>query len=58
VVKSHGGTDDLGFSFAVNVAADMVENDLVERIIKGMELAPHEHHEAEIPAAAVASGKS
>lgn len=43
VVKSHGGTDAHGFSSAVNVAADMVENGLVDRIIKGMELAPHEH---------------
>jgi glycerol-3-phosphate acyltransferase PlsX len=58
VVKSHGGTDDLGFSSAVNVAADMVENDLVDRIIKGMELAPHEHHDDEIPGAAATSGTS
>ncbi len=45
VVKSHGGTDALGFSSAIHVAADMVENDLVDRINRGMELAPHEHHE-------------
>lgn len=58
VVKSHGGTDADGFSSAVNVAADMVENDLVDRIIKGMELAPHEHHEGDQPeqARAVGSG--
>ncbi len=42
VVKSHGGTDATGIASAINVAADMVENDLVDRIIKGMKLAPHE----------------
>jgi phosphate acyltransferase len=58
VVKSHGGTDADGFSSAVNVAADMVENDLVKRIIKGMELAPHDHHEGDppAPASAVSTG--
>ena len=54
VVKSHGGTDATGFSSAVTVAADMVENDLVDRIIKGMELAPHEHHEDPQPGPAKA----
>jgi glycerol-3-phosphate acyltransferase PlsX len=56
VVKSHGGTDADGFSSAVAVAADMVENDLVDRIIKGMKLAPHDHHEGEQPDAARAAG--
>jgi glycerol-3-phosphate acyltransferase PlsX len=55
VVKSHGGTDADGFSSAVAVAADMVENDLVDRIIKGMKLAPHDHHEGEQPDAARAA---
>lgn len=45
VVKSHGGTDSFGFSSAIHVAADMVANDLVDRIDRGMELAPHEHHD-------------
>ena len=56
VVKSHGGTDADGFSSAVAVAADMVENDLVDRIIKGMKLAPHDHHEGEQPDAARVAG--
>lgn len=43
VVKSHGGTDAIGFSSAIHVAADMIANDLVDRIDRGMELAPHEH---------------
>jgi glycerol-3-phosphate acyltransferase PlsX len=32
VVKSHGGTDDLGFATAVDVAIEMVRNDLVKKI--------------------------
>ncbi len=32
VVKSHGGTDALGFATAIDVAIDMVRNGLVERI--------------------------
>ena len=47
VVKSHGGTDATGFSSAIHVAADMVANDLVDRINRGMELAPHEQHDIE-----------
>jgi glycerol-3-phosphate acyltransferase PlsX len=32
VVKSHGGTDALGFATAIDVAIDMVENELVKKI--------------------------
>ena len=32
VVKSHGGTDALGFATAIGVAIDMVRNGLVNRI--------------------------
>jgi phosphate acyltransferase len=32
VVKSHGGTDALGFATAIDVAIDMVRNGLVDRI--------------------------
>jgi phosphate acyltransferase len=32
VVKSHGGTDALGFATAIDVAIDMVRNGLVGRI--------------------------
>ena len=55
VVKSHGGTDSFGFSSAIHVAADMVANDLVDRIDRGMELAPHEHHDHADEQAAAAS---
>ena len=32
VVKSHGGTDALGFATAIDVAIEMVRNDLVNKI--------------------------
>lgn len=32
VVKSHGGTDALGFATAIDVAVEMVRNGLVEKI--------------------------
>jgi glycerol-3-phosphate acyltransferase PlsX len=32
VVKSHGGTDALGFATAIDVAYEMVNNDLVNKI--------------------------
>jgi glycerol-3-phosphate acyltransferase PlsX len=32
VVKSHGGTDALGFATAIDVAVDMVRNGLVAKI--------------------------
>jgi glycerol-3-phosphate acyltransferase PlsX len=32
VVKSHGGTDALGFATAIDVAVEMVENDIVSKI--------------------------
>jgi glycerol-3-phosphate acyltransferase PlsX len=36
VVKSHGGTDGIGFSHAIQVAASLVENGANERIIAEM----------------------
>jgi glycerol-3-phosphate acyltransferase PlsX len=36
VVKSHGGTDGLGFSAAIAVAADLVRKGTNERIIEEM----------------------
>ena len=32
VVKSHGGTDALGFATAIDIAMEMVRNDLVAKI--------------------------
>jgi glycerol-3-phosphate acyltransferase PlsX len=36
VVKSHGGTDALGFAHAVDVALDMTNNDFNSRIAEGL----------------------
>ena len=36
VVKSHGGTDELGFAHAVDVALDMIANDFNSRIAEGL----------------------
>lgn len=37
VVKSHGGTDDVGFANAIGVAADMVAGDVVTQIRAGVD---------------------
>jgi len=36
VVKSHGGTDALGFAHAVDVAVNMINNDFLSRIAEGL----------------------
>jgi glycerol-3-phosphate acyltransferase PlsX len=36
VVKSHGGTDALGFAHAIDVALDMIANDFNSRIAEGL----------------------
>jgi phosphate acyltransferase len=36
VVKSHGGTDAMGFAHAVDVALDMISNDFNRRIAEGL----------------------
>ena len=38
VVKSHGGTDALGFATAIDVALEMVRNDLVSKIKTDVEV--------------------
>ena len=38
VVKSHGGTDALGFATAIDVALEIVRNDLVSKIKTDVEL--------------------
>ncbi len=38
VVKSHGGTDALGFATAIDVALDMIRNDLVAKIKADVEI--------------------
>ena len=41
VVKSHGGTDALGFSWAVKVAADLVRQNTNTRITEEMRAVSH-----------------
>ena len=36
-IKSHGGTDELGFANAIEVAADLIERDFNERIKEDLE---------------------
>lgn len=55
VVKSHGGTDGLGFASAIDLALDMAGNDLVARIARDLEKyhthstsEPHEEDKVEI----------
>jgi len=38
VVKSHGGTDALGFATAIDVALEIVRNDLVSKIKADVEI--------------------
>jgi glycerol-3-phosphate acyltransferase PlsX len=40
VVKSHGGTDAVGFAHAVDVAMDMVTHRFNDRIREGLALLP------------------
>lgn len=39
VVKSHGGTDGLGFATAIDAAVDMAKSDLSDRILADVEIA-------------------
>ena len=41
VVKSHGGTDALGFAHAVDVALDMIANDFNSRIADALTAMDH-----------------
>ena len=36
VVKSHGGTDEEGFAYAVDVAMDMIKHGFYEEILTGL----------------------
>src|SRR3712207_7639185 len=51
VVKSHGGTDDLGFASAIDVAYDMAHFELMNTIRSMLEHAPvgrSEEHTSEL----------
>jgi glycerol-3-phosphate acyltransferase PlsX len=35
-VKSHGGTDDLGFAYAIGVAVDLVRYEYKSKLVEGL----------------------
>ncbi len=41
VIKSHGGTDEVGFKSALGLAYEMARNHLTDKIAEGMRLFPH-----------------
>lgn len=50
VIKSHGGTDELGFKSALGLAYEMARNRLIERIGEGIDrLGPLPEHAASVP---------
>jgi len=58
-VKSHGGTDDVGFAAALEVAIDMAQDRLIERIKSDFSGAFADALTAQKPGAAVeAAGAS
>ena len=52
VVKSHGGTDELGFAHAVDLGIDMAESGLISRIAKDIDKSHSQMAELEISLAA------
>jgi glycerol-3-phosphate acyltransferase PlsX len=56
VIKSHGGTDAIGFGRAVEIGYEMVRNELLSKIREAAALA-HEQEDAHRPTQAQESGK-
>ena len=57
-VKSHGGTDDLGFAYAIGVAVDLVRYEYKNKLVEGLAKLRHVTATAEAPEALQASGGS
>jgi glycerol-3-phosphate acyltransferase PlsX len=53
VVKSHGGTDALGFATAIDISIEMVRNDLVNKIKTDMIVIGHAETPPESPTLAI-----
>ena len=56
VIKSHGGTDEIGYKSALGLAYDMARNDLIEKIGEGLNrmkpgAIPAPQEESEAPSA-------
>lgn len=49
-VKSHGGTDELGFAYAIGVANDLVRYDYKSRLVEGLAKLKQVTAAAEVPA--------
>ena len=49
VIKSHGGTDAIGFSGAIDIGYDMVRQDLQEKIREALAEAEERRLAAEVP---------
>lgn len=57
-VKSHGGTDDLGFAYAIGVAVDLVRYEYKNKLVEGLAKLRHVASTAEALEALQASGGS
>ena len=49
VIKSHGGTDEIGYKSALGLAYDMARNNLIEKIGEGVSRFPQPAQPVEIP---------
>ncbi len=55
-VKSHGGTDALGFAYAIGVAVDMVRYEYKNKLVEGLARLREVTSAAETPPAALQAG--
>ncbi|MDR3471714.1 MAG: phosphate acyltransferase PlsX [Devosia sp.] len=52
VIKSHGGTDEVGFKSALGLAYEMARSHLMDKVAEGMRRFPHPPSESDVPALA------
>ena len=57
-VKSHGGTDALGFAYAIGVAIDMVRYDYKSKLVEGLAKLHEVASTAEAPALQAGGGSA
>ena len=56
VVKSHGGTDAVGFAHALDLGIDMAQAGMISRIARDIDRAHQQRERSEIPLAAAGGG--
>ncbi|NNF79574.1 MAG: phosphate acyltransferase PlsX [Rhizobiales bacterium] len=56
VVKSHGGTDAVGFAHALDLGIDMAQAGMISRIARDIDRAHQQRESSEIPLAAAGGG--